>query len=103
MITRAAKKQKVRFRIACTGTPVENSLADLWCLYDFVQPGFLGALNDSAGNTADPSSSGKKADGKSSASSRESRTATDSPHKEGCGEGSATQDRGARLPRAVIR
>ena len=46
MITRAAKKQKVRFRIACTGTPVENSLADLWCLYDFVQPGFLGALND---------------------------------------------------------
>ncbi len=46
MITRAAKKQKVRFRIACTGTPVENSLADLWCLYDFVQPGFLGALNE---------------------------------------------------------
>ena len=46
MVTRAAKKQNVRFRIACTGTPVENSLADLWCLYDFVQPGFLGALND---------------------------------------------------------
>ncbi len=46
MITRAAKKQKVRFRVACTGTPVENSLADLWCLYDFVQPGFLGALNE---------------------------------------------------------
>jgi hypothetical protein len=46
MVTRAAKKQNVRFRIACTGTPVENSLADLWCLYDFVQPGLLGALND---------------------------------------------------------
>jgi SNF2 family DNA or RNA helicase len=46
MVTRAAKKQNVRFRIACTGTPVENSLADLWCLYDFVQPGFLGALNE---------------------------------------------------------
>ena len=46
MITRAAKKQNVKFRIACTGTPVENSLADLWCLYDFVQPGFLGALNE---------------------------------------------------------
>ena len=39
------KKQKVRFRIACTGTPVENTLADLWCLFDFVQPGMLGALN----------------------------------------------------------
>lgn len=44
LVTRAAKKQKVRFRIACTGTPVENTLADLWCLFDFVQPGMLGAL-----------------------------------------------------------
>lgn len=46
MVTRAAKKQKVRFKIACTGTPVENTLTDLWCLFDFVQPGLLGALND---------------------------------------------------------
>ena len=46
MVTRAAKKQNVNFRIACTGTPVENTLADLWCLFDFVQPGLLGALND---------------------------------------------------------
>jgi hypothetical protein len=45
MVTRAAKKQNVQFRIACTGTPVENTLADLWCLFDFVQPGLLGALN----------------------------------------------------------
>ena len=46
MVTRAAKKQNVRFKIACTGTPVENTLADLWCLFDFVQPGLLGALDD---------------------------------------------------------
>jgi hypothetical protein len=46
MVTRAAKKQNVGFRIACTGTPVENSLSDLWCLFDFIQPGLLGALND---------------------------------------------------------
>lgn len=46
LVTRSAKKQNVRFRIACTGTPVENTLADLWCLYDFVQPGLLGALNE---------------------------------------------------------
>lgn len=45
MVTRAAKKQNVRFKVACTGTPVENTLADLWCLFDFVQPGLLGALN----------------------------------------------------------
>ena len=48
LVTRAAKKQNVRFKIACTGTPVENTLADLWCLFDFVQPGLLGALNDFA-------------------------------------------------------
>lgn len=46
MVTRAAKKQNVRFRIACTGTPVENTLADLWCLFDFIQPGLLGSLNE---------------------------------------------------------
>lgn len=46
LVTRAAKKQNVLFKIACTGTPVENSLADLWSLFDFVQPGLLGALNE---------------------------------------------------------
>jgi len=46
MVTRAAKKQNVRFRIACTGTPVENTLTDLWCLFDYIQPGLLGALSD---------------------------------------------------------
>ena len=45
MVTRAAKKQNVRFRIACTGTPVENTLTDLWCLFDFIQPGLLGSLS----------------------------------------------------------
>lgn len=46
MVTRAAKKQNVEFKIVCTGTPVENSLVDIWCLFDFIQPGLLGALND---------------------------------------------------------
>jgi hypothetical protein len=46
MVTRAAKKQNVRFRIACTGTPVENTLTDLWCLFDFIQPGLLGSLSE---------------------------------------------------------
>ena len=48
MVTRAAKKQNVAFKIACTGTPVENTLADMWCLFDFVQPGLLGELNQFA-------------------------------------------------------
>ena len=44
MVSRAARKQNARFRIACTGTPVENSLVDLWALFDLIQPGLLGAL-----------------------------------------------------------
>jgi hypothetical protein len=42
MVTRSAWKQQARFRIACTGTPVENSLVDIWSLYNFIQPGLLG-------------------------------------------------------------
>ncbi len=45
LVTDAAKSQKAKFKIACTGTPVENSLVDLWCLFDFVQPSLLGSLN----------------------------------------------------------
>jgi len=46
LVTRAAKALQADFRVACTGTPVENSLADLWCLFDFFQPGLLGSLNE---------------------------------------------------------
>ncbi|WP_052409893.1 DEAD/DEAH box helicase [Paenibacillus durus] len=31
-------------RIALTGTPIENRLAELWSIYDFITPGFLGPL-----------------------------------------------------------
>lgn len=46
LVTQAAKALDARFRVACTGTPVENSLTDLWCLFDFVQKGLLGGLNE---------------------------------------------------------
>lgn len=40
--TRAAKALKADFKMLVTGTPVENSLADFWCLLDTAQPGLLG-------------------------------------------------------------
>jgi hypothetical protein len=40
-VTCVAKSLKARVRIALTGTPVENSLADLWSLMDFITPGKL--------------------------------------------------------------
>ncbi len=40
--TRAVKSLQSRHRLILTGTPVENSLADLWSLFDFACPGLLG-------------------------------------------------------------
>lgn len=41
LVTNAAKALKSHFKIAMTGTPVENSLVDLWCIMDFCNPGLL--------------------------------------------------------------
>lgn len=43
-MTDAAKAMNVDFRVALTGTPVENRLADLWCITDAVHPAVLGDL-----------------------------------------------------------
>lgn len=40
----AVKAMKSRYRIAMTGTPVENSLDELWSISDFFQPGLLRSL-----------------------------------------------------------
>lgn len=41
--TRAAKGLKADFKLLATGTPVENTLGDFWCLMDTAQPGLLGS------------------------------------------------------------
>lgn len=42
----AIKGMNTPFRIAMTGTPVENRLAELWTIADFVQPGMLGSYKN---------------------------------------------------------
>jgi len=39
---RAVKEVKATARFALTGTPVENRAADLWSIFDFLNPGLLG-------------------------------------------------------------
>lgn len=39
--TKSAKAVKADSRYALTGTPIENSLGELWSLFDFVLPGYL--------------------------------------------------------------
>lgn len=41
--TIAAKGLKADFKLLATGTPVENTLKDFWCLFDTAVPGLLGA------------------------------------------------------------
>ena len=40
--TRAVRSLDARFRIALTGTPIENSLEELWSLFSVLNPGLLG-------------------------------------------------------------
>jgi SNF2 family DNA or RNA helicase len=40
---RAAKRLPAGHRVALTGTPVENRLAELWSIMDFLNPGMLGS------------------------------------------------------------
>jgi len=40
---RAARSLAADYRIALTGTPVENNVGDLWSLMEFLNPGFLGS------------------------------------------------------------
>ncbi len=42
---KATLKLKANFRLALTGTPVENRLLDLWSIFNFLNPGYLGKEN----------------------------------------------------------
>ncbi len=44
LTAKAVRHIPAAFRLAVTGTPVENSAADLWSLFDVLMPGFLGDL-----------------------------------------------------------
>jgi len=46
--TRSVKEINSRVRIALTGTPIENRLADLWSLFDFLNQGLLGTSKEFA-------------------------------------------------------
>jgi superfamily II DNA or RNA helicase len=41
-VSKAAKILKGRNRLALSGTPIENNTMELWSLFDFLMPGFLG-------------------------------------------------------------
>ncbi|OPZ74362.1 MAG: ATP-dependent helicase HepA [Firmicutes bacterium ADurb.Bin456] len=42
----AIRRLKGRHRIAMTGTPMENHLTELWSIYNFINPGYLGGSGE---------------------------------------------------------
>lgn len=43
-ITKTVKKIKADTKFALTGTPIENSIIELWSIFDYIMPGFLSGL-----------------------------------------------------------
>jgi SNF2 family DNA or RNA helicase len=44
--SQAVKLVRAKHRVVLTGTPMENSVLDLWSIFDFLMPGYLGSAND---------------------------------------------------------
>jgi superfamily II DNA or RNA helicase len=42
----AVKAIRAAHKLVLTGTPMENSVLDLWSIFDFLMPGYLGAAQD---------------------------------------------------------
>lgn len=59
-ISHALKSLSPRFKVACTGTPVETRLSDIWNLFDFLQPGLLGSASEFSNRYDRPLADGKK-------------------------------------------
>jgi SNF2 family DNA or RNA helicase len=52
--TQVIRKFNAQFRIALTGTPVENRLSELWSIMHFLNPGYLGGRTQFRANFALP-------------------------------------------------
>ena len=44
-VSKAVKSLNAKFKIAMTGTPIENYIQDLWNIFDFVMPNYLGKFS----------------------------------------------------------
>jgi len=58
--TKSIKRINSDYRIALTGTPVENRLSELWSIVDFLNVGYLGSHKEFEKNYAIPIESGKE-------------------------------------------
>lgn len=52
--SKAIKAISSKYKIALSGTPVENRLSEYWSIFDFVNKGYLGSLKSFQNNFSDP-------------------------------------------------
>jgi superfamily II DNA or RNA helicase len=55
---KSVKQLKSVCKLVLTGTPVENSVADVWSIFDFLLPGYLGEYESFKVNTEQPIADG---------------------------------------------
>ena len=58
-VTKAVKCLDARVRFALTGTPIENRLQELWSIFDFLMPGYLGSRDQFAKRFESPVEAGE--------------------------------------------
>ena len=66
----AAMGLRAKHRLVLTGTPLENSVRDLWSIMNFVMPGYLGSRSDFKERYEQPILQGESAGAKSRLSKR---------------------------------
>ncbi len=52
--TRKARQLRARHRLCLSGTPLQNHLGELWSIFDFLAPGFLGSQSGFRGRYRTP-------------------------------------------------
>lgn len=60
-VTRAVKMINANHRLILSGTPVQNNVIELWPLFDFLMPGFLGTEKEFIARYSKPIQTGKDA------------------------------------------
>ena len=72
--TIAIKSLRAQHRLILSGTPIQNSVLELWSLFDFLMPGFLGSEKQFNARYTKPIV-GSRSDGASKSVSKESKEA----------------------------
>jgi len=70
----AVKSLNAASRLVLSGTPIQNNVLELWSLFDFLMPGFLGTESEFNGKYGKPISAARNASMKAAAE----RTANES-------------------------